>query len=138
MRSGFRSEKLNDFGNANKLNCARSTVGYAGHIWDRLDAQGRTGAMATIVIPWFADRYEAGRDWRDLAWWLYDHPEFDSLYFFPKLAAFNLGWREEPRRKITSYIAPRGTLLAAAAPPGIPLAARQELYRDFPIFRSLA
>ena len=137
VRSGFRSYELNDFGNQRKLNCARSEADLAGHIWDHRDAEGHMGAMATIVLPWFADRYEAGRDWRDLAWWLYDHLEFDWLQFFPKLCAFNLGWREAPRRKITSYIVPRGTLLAAGAEPVIGLSKRQSLYRDFPPFRGL-
>ena len=136
VRSGFRSEKLNDFGNANKLNCARSTADYAGHLWDRRDAQGRMGAMATIVVPWFADQYEEGRDWRDLAWWLYDHLEFDWAQFFPKLCAFNLGWREEPRRKVTSYIGPRGTLIAAGKAPEVSLQTRRGAYFDFPVFRA--
>jgi hypothetical protein len=132
VRSGFRSVALNDFGNANKLNCARNEADFAGHIWDRRDAAGRMGAMATIVIPWFADQYDQGRDWRDMAYWLYDHLKFDWAQFFPKLCALNLGWREEPRRKITSYIAPRGTLVAAHAAPAADKGARQERYADFP------
>ncbi len=136
VRSGFRSEKLNDFGNANKLNCARSTADYAGHLWDRRDAQGRMGATATIVVPWFADQYEEGRDWRDLAWWLYDHLEFDWAQFFPKLCAFNFGWREEPRRRVTSYIGPRGTLIAAGKTPEVSVQTRRGAYFDFPVFRA--
>jgi len=138
VRSGFRSWDLNDFGNARRLNCARSEADRAGHVWDRRDADGHMGAMATVVIPWFCDRYEAGRDWRDLAWWLYDHLEFDWAQFFPKLCAFNLGWREAPRRKITSYIAPRGSLLAAGQVPKLTLAERARSYDDFPVFRGLS
>jgi hypothetical protein len=32
------------------------------------------------------------------------------LQFFPKLAAFNIGWHERPRRRIDSFIAPKGCL----------------------------
>lgn len=137
IRSGLRSWELNDFGNQRRLNCARSEADRAGHIWDRRDDKGRMGAMATVVIPWFADRYEAGRDWRDLAWWMHDHLAFDWLQFFPKLCAFNLGWREAPRGKITSYIAPRGTLLAEGRAPDVPRNERARRYADFPVFRGL-
>ena len=85
-----------------------------------------------MVIPWFATRYNAGRDWRDLAWWLFDHIDFHELYFFPKNAAFNLWWREEPERRILSYIAPKGGL---ALPGRAPDPARSERYGDFPPFR---
>jgi hypothetical protein len=36
--------------------------------------------------------------------------DYSQLQFFPKLAAFNIGWRERPRRRIDSFIAPRGCL----------------------------
>ncbi len=137
IRSGFRARRLNDFGNARGLNCARSEADRAGHIWDMRDGAGRMGAMATVVIPWFADRYEVGRDWRDLAWWLYDHLAFDRAQFFPKLCAFNLGWREAPRRKITSYIAPRGGLIGEGEPPAEAPDLRAARYADFPVFRGL-
>ena len=39
-----------------------------------------------------------------------DHLPYSQLQFFPKLAAFNIGWRERPRRRIDSFIAPRGCL----------------------------
>ena len=134
VRSGFRSVALNDFGNANKLNCARSSADYAGHIWDRRDAQGHMGAMATIVIPWFADQYDRGRDWRDLAYWLYDHLTFDWAQFFPKLCAFNLTWREEPERRIDSYMAPNRGLLTK---PGMSnhAGSHAETYAEFPPLR---
>ena len=104
IRSGFRSVALNDFGAQQKpQKMAASAKNYAHHIWDRRDAAGRMGACSTVVIPWFADRYDQGRDWRDLAWWLFDHIDFQELYFFPKLAAFNLTWREDPERRILSY-----------------------------------
>ncbi len=68
------------------------------------------GATVSIVVPWFADRFEAGADWRELAWWVHDHLPYHSLYFFPIRAAFNLGWREAPERRIDSYVAPKGCL----------------------------
>jgi hypothetical protein len=108
--SGYRSPTLNAYGNAHKHNCASNERNYARHIWDKCDADGRTGAMASIVIPWFADRYAEGADWRAMAWWIHDHLPYDSLYFFPKLAAFNIGWREQPERRIDSYVPPKGCL----------------------------
>jgi hypothetical protein len=68
------------------------------------------GATATIVLPWFVDQYEDGADWRSLAWWIHDHLPYSSLCFYPKLAAFNIQWREQPERRITSWIAPSGIL----------------------------
>jgi hypothetical protein len=64
---------------------------------------GAIGAMSTVVVPWFADRYRDGADWRSLAWWIHDHLPSSQLQFFPKLAAFNIGWHERPRRRIDSY-----------------------------------
>jgi hypothetical protein len=64
----------------------------------------------SVVVPWFADHYAAGVDWRAMAWWIHDHLPYSQLQFFPKLAAFNIGWRERPRRRIDSFIAPRGCL----------------------------
>ncbi|MEO0905861.1 MAG: hypothetical protein AAFX89_14025, partial [Pseudomonadota bacterium] len=133
VRSGYRSSDLNAWGNAHKLNCARNDYPGECHIWDR----DVPIAGATIVIPWFSDQYEAGRDWRDLAWWIHDHLPYSEQWFFPKLAAFNLSWEPVPRRTISSYIAPRGKLLAAGAEPAEPLQQRQNRYCDFPPFRAL-
>lgn len=135
VRSGFRSAELNAFGNAHNLNCARNDANYGHHIWDRRDADGLMGAGASIVVPWFADRYAQGRDWRDLAWWVHDHLPYSEMWFFPKLAAFNLTWREVPRRRISSYIAPKGTLLAPGADPDEAPERRAARYADFPAFR---
>jgi len=136
IRSGYRSPDLNRYGNENKLNCARNDANYGHHIWDRDDGDQR-GAGTSLAIPWFADQYEAGRDWRDLAWWIHDHLPFSDLWFFPKLCAMNLSWREKPRRLIASYIAPKGTLLAQGAAPDEPIAARRARYADFPPFRGI-
>lgn len=110
IRSGYRSAELNDFGNRNKLNCASNEKDYAGHIWDRRDADGCMGATACVVIPWFADKYADGADWRALAWWIHDRLPYSYLQFFPKLSAMNIQWHERPCRRIDSFIAPRGCL----------------------------
>jgi len=116
IRSAYRSREVNAYGNAHKLNCASNESNYARHIWDHRDTNGCMGAMACVVVPWFTDRYADGTDWRSLAWWIHDHLPYGSLYFFPKLAAFNIGWHERPERRIDSYIKPRGCLTR----PGMP------------------
>jgi len=45
-----------------------------------------------------------------MAWWIHDHLPYSELQFFPKLAAFNIGWHEQPKRRIYSFIVPRGLL----------------------------
>ena len=116
IRSAYRSPAVNGFGNEQQragkkgYSCASNEANFAHHIWDRRDAAGHMGATACIVVPWFAERYEKGADWRSMAWWIHDHLPYSSLYFFPKRAAFNIQWREEPERIIKSYIEPVGTL----------------------------
>lgn len=136
VRSGYRSPDLNRYGNENRLNCARNDYPGECHIWDRGRGEARIGG-ASIVIPWFADQYAGGRDWRDLAWWIHDHLPYSEQWYFPKLAAFNLTWEPTPRRTISSYIAPRGKLLAAGSEPSEPLAQRHRRYADFPPFRGI-
>jgi len=110
IRSAYRAPAVNALGNRMGLSCASNERNYGRHIWDRRDADGCIGAMASVVVPWFADRYAEGADWRAIAWWIHDHLPYSQLQFFPKLAAFNIGWRERPRRRIDSFIAPRGCL----------------------------
>ena len=136
VRSGYRSPALNRFGNENKLNCARNDYPGECHIWDRGSGVSRIGG-ASIVIPWFADQYENGRDWRDLAYWIHDHLPYSEQWYFPKLAAFNLTWEPIPRKTISSYIAPRGKLLAAGKEPAETPQERKERYKDFPPFRGI-
>lgn len=138
MRSAYRSPLVNKFGNDHKLKCARNEANHAGHIWDRRDAHGRMGACVSVVVPWFADQYNQGRDWRDLAWWVHDHLPYHEMWFFPTNAAFNLTWRQDPARVISSYVAPRGKLLAAGAEPVENLATRRRRYVDFPAFRGIS
>ena len=110
IRSAYRAPAVNALGNRLGLACASNERNYGRHIWDRRDSEGCIGAMASVVVPWFADHYAAGVDWRAMAWWIHDHLPYSQLQFFRKLAAFNIGWRERPRRRIDSFIAPRGCL----------------------------
>ena len=103
IRSAFRSCAVNAIGNRNNHNCASNEANYAGHIWDRVDGDGRRGATACIVIPGFADRFTQPGDWTELAWWLHDNLPYCSLYFFPQNWAFNITWSDKPRRRIDSY-----------------------------------
>ncbi len=134
IRSGYRSAALNGYGNARRLNCAHTDNPLECHVWDHPD---RVVAGASVVIPWFAERYATGRDWRDLAWWLHDHLDWSELCFFPRLCAFNLVWRPVPMRRIDSYIRPRGALLRAGTAPDVPPEKRARAYRDFPPFRGI-
>lgn len=137
VRSGLRSAALNHFGatEVRPQKCAANPKNYGGHIWDRRDGEGRMGACVTLVVPWFAAQYNRGRDWRDLAWWLYDHLPFHEAWFFPKNAAFNLTWREGAEaRRIDSYVAPKGTL---TRPGWHTDPERGVRYTDFPPFRGI-
>lgn len=137
IRSAFRSCDVNGFGNANNLNCASNEANFAAHIWDRRDADGNMGASTSIVVPWFADQFEQGRNWQDLAWWVHDHLPYSYMCFFPVRAALNLGWRENPKREISSYTKPKGKLLKAGQEPEESMEARQARYQDFPAFRGI-
>lgn len=133
IRSGYRSPEVNGFGNAHGLNCGSNAANAAGHIWDRLDANGCKGATACVVVPWVADRYSAPGDWQRLAWWIHDHLPYSELEFFPKLWAVNIQWHERPRRRISSFAAPRGVLTK----PGMANhdGAHAEHYQGFPPWR---
>jgi len=111
IRSAFRSCAVNQFGNSHKLNCASNEANYAGHIWDRRDAEGHMGATACVVVNRFVPYYERTSNWEALAWWVHDHLPYSEMEFFPKLAAFNLTWSENPKRRISSYIPPRRGVL---------------------------
>ena len=131
IRSAYRSCEVNKTGNEKGHNCAQNEKNYAGHIWDRRDADGLSGATACIVIPWFADRYAAGTDWRSMAYWIHDHLPYSELQFFPTLCAFNISWHAKPKKTIRSFIAPTGYLLREShAPSGC-----SAIYADFPELR---
>jgi hypothetical protein len=124
VRSAYRTPEVNGFGNANKLNCSTNDKNLAGHIWDRRDAKGRMGATACVVVNRVIPYYERTGDWEALAWWVHDHLPYSDMEFFPTYAAFNLQWREEPERRIYSFIPPRrGWLTKPGMPNG---AARHE------------
>lgn len=110
IRSAYRSVEVNAFGNANGYNCASNEANYAGHIWDRRDAEGHMGATACIVVPTVWDRFNAAGDWQRLAWWIHDHLPYSEMEFFGTYWAFNLTWNEVPKRRISSYAQPRGVL----------------------------
>jgi hypothetical protein len=131
IRSAYRSSIVNAYGNAHYHNCASNERNHARHIWDRRDAHGRMGAMACIVLSWFADRLAAGTPWQAMAWWVHDHLPYSELQFFPKLGAFNIGWQEVPRRAIYSFAAPRGYLTR----PGMANhgGCHAAFYPDFPV-----
>lgn len=116
IRSAYRSPEVNGLGAQKGYNCASNEANRACHIWDLRDSAGRMGAMACIVVPSFWDRFQQPGDWQRLAWWIHDHLPYSSLYFFPKLWAVNVGWREMPERRIDSYAAPVGCLTK----PGMP------------------
>jgi hypothetical protein len=110
IRSAYRSPEVNAFGNRHFQNCASNERDRGLHIWDQRSEDGGMGAMTTIVIPWLVDHVETGVTWQAMAWWIHDHLPYSELQFFPKLTAFNIGWHEFPRRRITSFISPRGLL----------------------------
>lgn len=110
IRSAYHAPAVNAFGNAHGLSCASNARNRGRHIRDQRDANGCLGAMATVVIPGFTDFVQAGGDWRTMAWWIHDHLTYSHLQFFPRLAAFNIGWHERPVRRIDSFVAPKGCL----------------------------
>lgn len=116
VRSAYRSPAVNELGNEKGHNCGSNAKNFAAHIWDHPDAEGGMGAMACVVVPWFLDKYEAGADWRGMAYWIHNNLPYSQLQFFPKLCAFNIGWHERPQRSIYSYIEPAGQLLKGAPP----------------------
>jgi hypothetical protein len=130
IRSAYRSPTVNDLCNKTGSSCASNESNYAGHIWDMPDAHGQ-GAMACIVLPWFAERYEKGADWRGLAYWIHNHLPYSELQFFPELCAFNIGWHEQPVRKIRSFIKPPGVFVRGEPPNP----AYAEFYAGFPPLR---
>ena len=107
IRSAYRSPAVNQFGNANGLNCGSNKSNFGAHIWDYPDSvRGEPGATACIVVPWFVDRLANGGRWTEMAWWIHDHLPYSALQFFVS-GAFNIGWQQTPQRVITSTLNPR-------------------------------
>jgi hypothetical protein len=117
LRSGYRSPEVNGYGNLHNLSCASNERDRARHIWDQRAEDGTAGAMVTIVVPWLVDRvHDGSTTWQAMAWWIHDHLPYSELQFFPKLSAFNIAWREIPKRAIYSFVAPRGLLTKPGQP----------------------
>ncbi len=132
IRSAYRSAIVTDYGNKRHHGASvERNAGY--HIWDARDRKARMGAAACIVIPWFADRYAKGADWRSLAWWIHDHLPYAHLQFYPKLCAFNILWREQGCDGIESFIAPRGFLTRPSMPNF--LDDHSHWYEGFPVLK---
>ena len=113
IRSGYRSPSVNAKGaeNHNQYSCASNATNFGRHIWDYRDKRGHYGATACIVVNSFIPYYESTGRWQALAWWIHDHvPGYSSMCFFPKYAAFNVRWSQQPEKMIKSYVEPRGML----------------------------
>ncbi len=108
IRSSYRAPAVNARGaeNKNQFNCASNESNFAKHIWDYPDSDGHLGAMACIVVPTLLPWYEQHGDWTPLAWWIHDNLPYTSQFWFPKLAACNLGWRANPGvgQSIQTYV----------------------------------
>lgn len=107
IRSAYRSPSVNQFGNENKLACSRNEITFADHIWDYRDKDGNMGATATIVVNRYISYFEKTGNWEAMAWYIHDNLPYSSMEFYPKLGAFNIRWRENPEKKITSRCPPR-------------------------------
>lgn len=116
IRSAYRSPAINALGNQKGHRCGSNESNFAAHIWDHPDKHGKHGATACVVVPWFVERYENGADWRAMAYWIHNHLPYSELQFFPRLCAFNIGWHEEPKRVIHSFMEPKGTLIRGQEP----------------------
>ena len=116
VRSSYRSAEVNELGRRLQAagrpgyNCSANPKNFAGHIWDRRDAEGCMGATACIVVPAFWDHFQERGDWQKLAWWIHDQLPYSAMEFFPKYWAFNLSWHERPKRRIDSFATPKGCL----------------------------
>lgn len=109
IRSAYRSADVNSKGaeKNNQYSCASNESNYARHIWDVKDAGGYMGATACVIVTSFIPYYERTQDWTALAWWIHDHIDaYTEMTFFPKYAAFNITWSENPKHSkvIDSYV----------------------------------
>jgi hypothetical protein len=104
VRSAFRSCEVNAKGAEKKNNCANNKHNYAAHIWDRRDEKGYMGATACVIVTSFISYYESTQDWPALAWWIHDNISgYAKMVFFPKYAAFNVSWHEDPEFSKSIY-----------------------------------
>ncbi len=110
IRSAFRSAEVNSCGERYG-NVASTGRNHARHVWDQTDKNGKKGATASVVVPWFVDYLKARPDmsWKAMAWWIHDHLEYSEVVFFHnsrfRYAAFNIRCHEtETRRSIRSAV----------------------------------
>ena len=105
VRSAFRSALVNDYCHQRMgpdldrgdYFCSDNAYGAARHIWDLRDGDGYSGATASVVVPWYLERYERTGDYRPLGWWMRDNiADYAEVIFFPWLCAFNIRWYEGP------------------------------------------
>jgi hypothetical protein len=136
VRSAYRSPQVNAFGSRHSLSCASNEKNLARHIWDRRSSDGGMGALASVVVPWLIDQCDPISRWISIAWWIHDNLPYSELQFFPKLTAFNIGWHENPKRTIYSFVRPRGFLTK----PGFPNHAGDHsgFYPGFPVLQHSA
>ena len=65
------------------------------------------GATASVIVPWYLERYAETDDSRPLGWWIADNVEhFAEAIFFPWLCSFNIRWYEGPSDKAIKYDSP--------------------------------
>lgn len=102
IRSAYRCRELARICNERRHNCARAETEYANHIWDRRDAEGRMGAMATIVVHAFIPYYREGSHREALAWWVHDCLPYSAMQFFPKTRRSTSAGASAPRVRSTA------------------------------------
>ena len=86
------------------------------------DKNGKKGATASVVVPWFIDylKVRPEMSWKAMAWWIHDHLDYSEVVFFHsrrfRYAAFNIRWHEtDVRRSIKSSA---GDILTSLGKPG--------------------
>jgi len=129
VRAAYRSRRVTAFGHE-RGECGSVADNAAWHIWDLRDAEGQAGGCAVVVVPWFADRYAMEGGWQAMGWWIHDHLPYSNVQFLPKLAAIRLQWHQRPKRRIESFLKPRGVLTK----PGMANqdSSHRDSYKDFP------
>lgn len=127
VRSAYRSPSVNDFCHQRHTKgdgayyCSDNVYSAGRHIWDVRDAAGCMGATASVVVPWYIERYAESGDFRPLAWWIRDHiADYAEVIFFPWLCAFNIRWYEGPSEQAIYWSAPdiENQLLTKRGMPG--------------------
>ena len=110
VRSGFRSLAVNAAGFEGKHKCAKDNRGF--HTWDHPSESNGIGATACISIPRVSKAVLAGIvPYESIAWWIHDQlPDWSHVEFFVTAVAeysdevcFNIGWLQQPLKKITSW-----------------------------------